>query len=221
MCLTDVPIPVLARDTRHPRIPYSCCRAMNFQHGLLGRAHTNYWLPWLCMGPLRESQRVMSWEMCLLAGWLLACAVELHLNCLSTWRAWGQPDLKQSTNSHTGKEGYCLFVFFYWEFKYLAATCHLTLARPQQTVPKIKRGEVFWAPTFNTSPNPAASSSFLFFLLPAVIVSRQAACGAGVGRRLHALRDAGRASVLASGFWDGETKSPGTQTSMAWTKRGV
>ena len=113
MCLTDVPIPVLARDTRHPRrIPYSCCRAMNFQHGLLGRAHTNYWLPWLCMGPLRESQRVMSWEMCLLAGWLLACAVELHLNCLSTWRAWGQPDPKQSTNSHTGKEGYCLFVFF-------------------------------------------------------------------------------------------------------------
>ena len=30
------------------------------KHRLLGRAHTNYWLPWLCMGPLRESQRVMS-----------------------------------------------------------------------------------------------------------------------------------------------------------------
>ena len=36
---------------------------------------------------------------------------------------------------------------------------------------------------FNTSPNPAASSSSLFFLLPAVVVSWQAVCGAGVGRR--------------------------------------
>ena len=215
------PIPVLTRDTRHlRRIPYSGCRAMNFQHRLLGRAHTNYWLPWLCMGPLRESQRVMSWETCLIAGRFLACAVDLHLDCLSTWRAWGQPDLKQNTNSPTGKEGYCFF-FFYWEFKSLAATCHLTLARPQQTVPKIKRGEAFQAPRFNTSPNPAASSSSLFFLLPAVIVSWQAACGAGVGRRLHALGDVGRASMLASGFWDGETKFPGTQTSMVWTKRGV
>ena len=116
---------------------------------------------------------------------------------------------------------FCFFFFFYWEFKSLATTCYLTLARPQQTVTTIKRGEVFRASRFNTSPNPAASSSSLFFLLPAVIVSWQAACGAGVGRRLHALRDVGRASMLASGFWDGETNFPGTQTSMVWTKRGV
>ena len=156
------------------------------------------------------------------ASWTAPClcsraTFELSVHLKSMGSARPEAEHKQSH-----RKGGLLFVcFFYWEFKYLAATCHLTLARPQQTVPKIKRGEVFWAPTFNTSPNPAASSSFLFFLLPAVIVSRQAACGAGVGRRLHALRDAGRASVLASGFWDGETKSPGTQTSMAWTKWGV